>query len=403
MPKLTCELCGNKIDFNFDEDTWTCPKCKMEQETGLESSIRSRIEGYRKVNIPNLTVGRAIGFAAGIYELSTHNQRIDVFKIEDRLKKKFGVDTGFQKSSITNFEHRSNNFEGQLLTDRGVGLLIYVLSGSIQGRAWNTAFIVFRGSRGATSGSSDNPNGAGWDTTNGTAHNLDWGSNFNTAQVPAPWWPGVKIHNGFLDIYSTVRDIIHQQVRQLQSKGWPNLEFVTTGHSLGAGLATVCAHDLECSFSINPHCYPFCSPKTGNLAFARHFDLRIASRLVTMASEPGGQMYPRGITFVQGNDPVSWGGKHGLIAKNKAYSQAFVSSTGQVGSLANNSGYQHIRRNAQKVADSGSTIKQLLWTVPQRKSATAIYYLAPNVHRVSITGLHAYTRMEEELLGARPK
>jgi len=404
MPRLTCELCGTKTEFHLDEDLWTCSKCKLEQPTGLEKSIRARIEGYRNLTIPSLTVGRAIGFAAGIYELSTHNDRIDVSGIENRLRQKTGIDTGFQRSSIRKMESRSNNFLGQDLTDKRVGLLIYVLSGTMEGREWNTAFIVFRGSRGASIGDSDNPQGAGWDDSTGTAHNLDWGTNFNTAQVVPPWRTSVKVHGGFLQMYTSVRDLIHTEVERLRSKNLPNLQFVCTGHSLGAGLATVCAHDLECSLPVSPFCYPFCSPKTGNLAFARNFDLNIASKAVTLACEPGNRLYSRGITFVQGNDPVSWGGSHGFMVSKKSFENNFVKSgpNGPIqGSNSNLSSYGHLRSAGQRVADSGSTLKQLLWTVPQRKSATDIYYLAPNVYRVSITGLHAYTRMEQELLGKR--
>ncbi len=46
-------------------------------------------------------------------------------------------------------------------------------------------------------------------------------------------------------------------------------------------------------------------------------------------------------------------------------------------------------------------MRQVLWTLPQRNSATTIYYLAPKVYRVSITGFHSYLRMEKELLGKR--
>jgi hypothetical protein len=405
MAQLTCELCGKKENFSFDEDLWTCSKCKMEQPTGLEKSIRSRVEGYRKVKIPTLTVGRAIGFAAGIYELSTHNQKIDVFGIENRLRKKTGIDTGFQHSSIRKWEKRQNEFMGVTLTDEGVGMLIYVLSGTMEGRDWNTAYIVFRGSRGAKQGS-ENPNGAGWGKVGDGEHNLDWGTNFNTAQVPAPWAPHCKIHQGFLQMYTSVRGLIHEEVQKLTASGLRNLEFVCTGHSLGAGLATICAHDLECSMPIRPFCYPFCSPKTGNLKFVRNFDLNLASKLVSLACEPGAGLYSRGITFVQGNDPVSWGGQHGFAVSKQSYKNAFVKSSGPNGGFTSGgnsfmSGYQHLRSEGQRLADTGSTVKQLLGTLPMRKSATQIYYLAPNVYRVSITGLHAYTRMEEELLGKR--
>lgn len=84
----------------------------------------------------------------------------------------------------------------------------------------------------------------------------------------------------------------------------------------------------------------------------------------------------------------------GFMVSKDSFKNDFVKSgpNGTVyGSNSNKSAYGHLRSAVQHVADSGSTAKQLLWSVPQRKSATDIYYLAPNVYRVSITGLHAYT------------
>jgi hypothetical protein len=37
------------------------------------------------------------------------------------------------------------------------------------------------------------------------------------------------------------------------------------------------------------------------------------------ACEPDNAAYHRGITFVQGNDVVSWNGKHGFQPSNKAF------------------------------------------------------------------------------------
>jgi len=275
------------------------------------------------------------------------------------------------------------------MVDNRVGLMIYVVSGNMQGRSWSTAFIVFRGSRGSSVGTGENPMGAGWDQSSGEAHNLDWGANFNNAQVPAPWRTSCKVHRGFLEIYSSIGQLIRNDVEKLKTTH-PNLQVVCTGHSLGAALATLCAHDLESSTPIRPFCYPFCAPKVGNLAFVRDFDLNIASKLEPLACEPGNDLFSRAITFVQGNDPVSWGGEHGFAPSKKSYKHS-----------SEKHGYDHLRSEGQRLADSGSTVKQAIWAMGNRSSKTAIYYLAPNVHRASRTGLHSYLRMEAELLGKR--
>lgn len=374
MAKLTCGSCKQKTEFHEDTDIWECPRCRFEQPTGFEKRIRKEIESIRdKISYPKMTVGRAVGLAAAIYELSTHNDRIDIGSVENRLEKKYGVSTGFEKSSIKMMSSRSYG----ALVDNRVGMMIYVMSGRMEGREWNTAFVVFRGSRGSEGGTTDNPQSAGWDDSTGVAHNLDWAANFTTDQVPAPWFPSVKIHKGFLEIYSSVGENIRSEILKLRGQ-LRNLQVVCTGHSLGAGLATVCAHDLEHTcVGVNPFCYPFCSPKTGNLAFARNYDLNIGSKMTVLECEPGRKVYCRGITFVQSTDPVSWGGDHG---------------------------FKNVRMNKiHAIADSGSTLKQGLYAAKKTKSKTVIYYLAPNVYRVSVLGFHSYMKMESELLGTRPK
>ena len=372
MANFTCKSCKAKSTFNKDDDLWQCPRCGLEQPTGYEGKIRDEIEGIRtKIEIPRMTVGRAIGFASNIYEFSTHNDRIDISNIESRLQKKTGTSTGFEKSSIKMISTRANGG----MVDSRVGLMIYVMSGRMDGRAFNTAFVVFRGSRGEKGGTKANPQTAGWDTSSGEAHNLDWAANFTSRQVPAPWFPAAKIHQGFLEIYSSVGQQVRNELTELLGR-MPNLQVVCTGHSLGAALATLCAHDLEHSVpGIRPFCYPFCPPKTGNLTFARNFDLNIGSKMVTLDCEPGQRVYCRGISFVQSNDPVSWGGGHG---------------------------FKNIRPDKiQAIADSGSTLKQGLYSLKKAKSDTAIFYLAPNVYRASYFGLHDYKTMESVFLGAR--
>jgi hypothetical protein len=373
MPRITCSDCKLKFEFSRDEDICICPnqRCRKEQPTGMESRIRRRIEKYcNDLELPAMTVGRAVGFAAGIYEMSTHNDRIDTGSIERRLERKTGRNTGMTKASLKLLATRANGG----LVDNRTGLMIYVVSGNSEGRDWNTAFVVFRGSRGTVGGSEANPLGAGWDDSTGESHNLDWAANFTNAQVEAPWRTGVRIHKGFLAIYSSVGQIIRDEVQKLKAQ-IPGLQVVVTGHSLGAALATLCAHDLQNSTSIRPFCYPFCPPKTGNLAFAEDFSLHIASRVAPIDAEPGGRYYSRGISFVQSSDPVSWGGK-------KAFKRIRAASI-------------------QAIADSGNTVKQGIYSARKTKSKIDIYYLAPNVYKVAVLGFHSYNKMEKDLLGAR--
>ena len=372
MSSITCSDCDLRFRFSREEDTCVCPnpRCCKEQPTGMEDRIRKKIEKYVNLDLPPMTVGRAVGFAAAIYEFSTHNDRIDVGSIENRLQRKTGMATGMEKSSLKMVATRANGG----LVDNRTGLMIYVISGTTGHTSWNTAFVVFRGSRGTPGGDDENPQGAGWDDSTGESHNLDWAANFTNAQVAAPWRTGVKVHKGFLEIYSSVGQLVRDEVNKLSAQ-MPGLQVVCTGHSLGAGLATLCAHDLQNSTAIRPFCYPFCPPKTGNLAFARDFDLNIASRVEPLYCEPKGGFYSRGISFVQSSDPVSWGGKRG---------------------------FKNIRpRRIQNIADSGNTLKQGIYSLKKTKSKIDIYYLAPNVYKVSVLGFHSYKKMESDLLGSR--
>ncbi len=150
---------------------------------------------------------------------------------------------------------------------------------------------------------------------------------------------------------------------------------ITTGHSLSAGLATVCAHDLECAGICHPVCMPFCSPRVGNLAFVQDFNRRIADDKIVMWCEVDGVQFNRSFVFVQSNDPVSWGGEHG-------FKHAMSAKSGVT------------------VADSGSIFKQGLYGgVKKHKSDTVIYYHVGNLHRASYLGLHDYNKMEKEILG----
>lgn len=371
---VKCTTCNQKIPFSPNEDVCYCWHCGAENATGQELRIRKELEGYRNhLPYPKLTVGRAIGYAASIYEFSTHNQRIDVSGIEDRLKNRFGSDAGLTKSSIRMMSSRSSGG----LVDSRTGLMIYTLSGNNNGFLWDMIYVIFRGSRGDKPGVKANHYGAGWDESGEQRHQIDWSANFNNQQTAAPWDPGVKVHRGFLELYESTRDLLLNELGKSMA-AMPHAKIVCTGHSLGAALATLCAHDLQHSTNYKPFCYPFCVPKVGNSAFARDYEVRIAGDWDMLACEPNRGMYPRGITFVQADDLVSWGSKHAW----KNYRPDKV----------------------QKIADKKGIIGKAYYNSRKTESKTQIYYLAPNVYKVrSIFGLHSYKTMESDLLGKRQK
>jgi triacylglycerol lipase len=82
----------------------------------------------------------------------------------------------------------------------------------------------------------------------------------------------VKMHRGFVTAYLSVRDEIHDHIRNSGAK-----LYRVTGHSLGGALATLCAVDLQYNFGsrMAVEAYTFGSPRVGNDAFAESYNVRV--------------------------------------------------------------------------------------------------------------------------------
>jgi len=97
--------------------------------------------------------------------------------------------------------------------------------------------------------------------------------------------PDIKVHQGFIEQYKTIRKVIRQIV-----ESYPNQkEIIITGHSLGGALATLSAVDIKYNYpEKSVLCITFGSPRVGNKAFTRSFIKRV----------------PRSFRFVCGDDLV---------------------------------------------------------------------------------------------------
>ncbi len=121
----------------------------------------------------------------------------------------------------------------------------------------------------------------------GSAGKKDWWDNFHFCKSPVksisnskksvPYAnvnPDIKVHDGFISQYKTVRDIILAHVCDKKVQGFNRI--IITGHSLGATLATLCAVDIQFN---NPDleiiCLPFASPRVGNKAFVKSYNKRV--------------------------------------------------------------------------------------------------------------------------------
>lgn len=121
----------------------------------------------------------------------------------------------------------------------------------------------------------------------GTATPEMWSEDFKSIPVAVPFLSSnetIKVHEGFLYIYSGIRDALIQLLLSYRSF---TDHYVICGHSLGGGLSQLCALDLfgsngPLSSTMNQSTtddgtqsatvYLFGSPRCGNLAFATAYN-----------------------------------------------------------------------------------------------------------------------------------
>jgi hypothetical protein len=390
-----CLNCKKEVQFTPFQDIATCV-CGNQFLTGYDKRLRKVVEAdcSSRLDLPRLTIGRALGYSSAIYGVATHDEAFDPSKVEQHFK------------SQSKFQHRQTGrysdgatgeasvvYEGgrglrlRNLNDNHTGYLIVVVKADrasrARGRDFHQIFIVFRGSRSGTG--AKNPMDAGF-TQDGTHWNVDYAANLSGKQE-RPWWcRHVKVRRGFLELYKSMSIEITQELdRQLAA--YPDARVIVTGHSLGAGVAVVCAHHLQYHRGQNiagggPACYPFCTPRVGDLAFAQDFKNKIGAARIDFPGEPSGTptQYSRSINFCMNNDPVSWWG---------------------------DKGYQHdgsddLRSRGTPMANSGMARQVGYVKVQKTINHEIIFYQTPNVYAVgwqTPSNIHQFTKMQEILLG----
>jgi triacylglycerol lipase len=108
----------------------------------------------------------------------------------------------------------------------------------------------------------------------GTVTAFDWIADAIANQKKFRYVPGAGwTHEGFTDIYSSVRDTILSDLKKLS----PQKTLHITGHSLGGALATLCAVDAAANSHFpSPVVYTFGAPRVGDPAFVKAYGSRIA-------------------------------------------------------------------------------------------------------------------------------
>lgn len=85
----------------------------------------------------------------------------------------------------------------------------------------------------------------------------------------------IRIHSGFSNAYQSVREFIHQRLKDSGLK-----KVFLAGHSLGGAMATLCAVDIQYNFpGLEIDVVTTGSPRVGNPAFAKSFNKRVPNSI----------------------------------------------------------------------------------------------------------------------------
>ncbi|MDX1521213.1 MAG: lipase family protein [Anaerolineae bacterium] len=121
----------------------------------------------------------------------------------------------------------------------------------------------------------------------------DWITDLKFIKKNFPFAPkssGLKVHAGFIEAYSSVRDAVLEAVKNSEYE-----EVYCTGHSLGGALAAICALDIT---YVAPDkkvtVYTFGSPKVGNAAFAELYHERVPNTIRVVNGSDGVPKVPPG-------------------------------------------------------------------------------------------------------------
>ncbi|MEO0990076.1 MAG: hypothetical protein AAFX00_03895 [Pseudomonadota bacterium] len=297
---FTCAFCGTRVPVNPMFDTSTCPGCRQELGNGLEKVYRKSLEKRQYwMKRPKSVMARAASYANRIYKSAAESEPMRLAEVETRIRKRFGARAAGNSAQCVYTAGR-NILD---MTDKAIGAMVIEVDGYHAGAAWRYVYVVFRGSAGG-----DSTNMSGWDTDQG--HNLDWRSNLENEQMKTPWGPpDSKSHQGMTHLYMSMRDGIRAQVgKSIRERPTGSMcVVVVCGHSLGAALSQICAHDFAVTKMTGGvatlACFPFCPPRVGNLGFVRFFNAALCDKEIFFPTE--GKNYPAAISSVQGIDPVS--------------------------------------------------------------------------------------------------
>lgn len=305
MPNVACIYCGtqNALPQRYTVDTLItirCRNCHRQTPTGHEDGVRTTWEECIARNYPPLAAARAVALSNAIYKTAESGQNsIEMSKTQRAIEKHF-KGTGFDSPGMVGGWLIKGRTHKGYTDSTAVCAVIVFDNGSANPKY--SIYVVFRGSRGAIMASND------------PSVNVDWRANFDNAMVQTDYaGPGIQVHGGFTDSLGSYRMRVLHAVG-VAFNAYPNAHLVVTGHSQGAGHATLFAHWLLYRQPVpRPFLIPFSPPRVGNFAFAHDLTTRLSNRGMTLPYD--GNAQHGCYMMVKGEDPVVFEMKHSFRGK----------------------------------------------------------------------------------------
>lgn len=117
----------------------------------------------------------------------------------------------------------------------------------------------------------------------GSQQPKDWVNDFDGWHTVIPYGnfeSDIRVHQGFLKCYKSVRDEI---LCYIEAKKDKIKNIYVTGHSLGGALSLLCAVDVQYNTSVIPVVYTSGAPCVGNKAWAESYNRRVPATTRTYA------------------------------------------------------------------------------------------------------------------------
>lgn len=137
-------------------------------------------------------------------------------------------------------------------------------SGLVTGRVGGPVFIKSRAAFGLCCLGKGPYKGHAFIMLRGTKFLGDWLTNFNVGTTRSAY--GQSIHDGFHKAFLSMESQVSPFLTTIKSSGVHSVHCI--GHSLGGGLASVCAEYFKAGTSLKPYLYTFGAPRVGLKPFA---------------------------------------------------------------------------------------------------------------------------------------